>query len=245
MALYSDAAMVLFYDIDGNTADHDDWHSHEHFHERLSVPGFRRATRWLARNAEPRYLVTYEVSDVDVATSKGYLDRLNDPTPWTSEMMPRFRGMIRGFCHITAGSGFGFGQAAIAVRFSPTEGEEERLSSWIAQDVLSTITSRRGIVSAHLFRPVPPPPMTKEQALRGRDQVMPWMVLVTSYDTAALDLATSAHLAPDNFKANGASEEITLGSYGLHYTATAEEAAKVEKPPVLKPEQRAGDGPRG
>ncbi|MBD1544650.1 hypothetical protein [Roseibium aggregatum] len=245
MALYSDAAMVLFYDIDGNTADHDDWHSYEHFHERLSVPGFRRATRWVARDAEPRYLVTYEVSDVDVATSKGYLDRLNDPTPWTSEMMLRFRGMIRGFCHITAGSGFGFGQAAMALRFLPIEGEEERLSTWIAQDVLPAVTSRRGIVSAHLFRPVPPPPMTREQALRGPDKAMPWMVLVTACDDAALEQAVAAHLSPESFQSNGASEEIILGSYGLHYTATAEEAARTAPLPVLTPEQRAGGGPRG
>ena len=83
MALCSDAAMVLFYDIEGDTADHDHWHSHEHLHERLSVPGFLRATRWIATGPGPRYLVTYEVSGTDVATSQGYLDRLNDPTPWT------------------------------------------------------------------------------------------------------------------------------------------------------------------
>ncbi|MGF1623222.1 MAG: hypothetical protein ACFCUR_21780 [Rhodomicrobiaceae bacterium] len=92
--------MVLFYDIDGDdnaddNADHYDWHSYEHLHERLSVPGFLRATRWVATEGTPRYMVTYEVSGVDVATSPGYLDRLNDPTPWTSDMMPRFRGMTR------------------------------------------------------------------------------------------------------------------------------------------------------
>jgi hypothetical protein len=69
MALRSDAAMVLFYDIEGDSADHDDWHSNEHFHERLSVPGFIRATRWVSTGSAPRYMVTYEVSGVDVATS--------------------------------------------------------------------------------------------------------------------------------------------------------------------------------
>lgn len=27
-------------------ADFEDWHSHEHFPERLAIPGFRRGTRW-------------------------------------------------------------------------------------------------------------------------------------------------------------------------------------------------------
>ena len=134
MALYSDAAMVLFYDIDGDPADHDDWHSHEHFHERLSVPGFLRATRWIASRGAPRCMVIYEVSGTDVATSKGYLDRLNDPTEWTNAIMPRFRGMTRGFCTMVASAGFGFGAAAAALRFTPEEGQEAGLSEWLAGD---------------------------------------------------------------------------------------------------------------
>src|SRR3546814_8115716 len=93
MALCSDAAMVLYYDIAGDTADHDDWHSYEHMHERLSVPGFVRATRWVATAGAPRYMVIYEVTGTDMATAPGYLARLNNPTPWSSAMMPRFRGM--------------------------------------------------------------------------------------------------------------------------------------------------------
>ena len=104
MALGSDAAMVLFYDVTGDTRDHDDWHSTEHFHERLSIPGFRRATRWVASQGTPRYLVIYEVSDTGIATSPAYLARLNDPSPWTAAMMPRFRGMVRSFCSISPGS---------------------------------------------------------------------------------------------------------------------------------------------
>lgn len=81
MAFCSDAAMVLFYEIDGDTADHGFWHSYEHFQGRLSVLGFLRATCWVATQGAPRYMVTYEVSSVEVSTSQGYLDRLNNPTP--------------------------------------------------------------------------------------------------------------------------------------------------------------------
>lgn len=65
--------MVLFYEFDGDTADHDDSHSNQHFLERLSVPGFLRATRWVAPIGTSRYLVTYEVGDTDVGTSAPYL----------------------------------------------------------------------------------------------------------------------------------------------------------------------------
>ena len=234
MALYSDTAMVLFYDIDGDTADHDDWHSSEHFHERLSVPGFLRATRWVATAGAPRYMVTYEVSDADVATSQGYLDRLNNPTSWTNEMMPRFRGMTRGFCSVVASSGFGLGNAAVAFRFEPTAGAQERLADWLARDVLPVIAMRRGMTGAHLLRPNPPPPMTREQSLRGRDKAMPWLVMATAYDTEALNGTVSEHLKPEAFRDNGASEKMTVGHYALHYTATAIEAQNTTPLPMRR-----------
>lgn len=245
MALCSDAAMVLFYDIDGDTADHDDWHSHEHFHERLSVPGFLRATRWVATQGAPKYMVTYEVSGVEVAASRAYLDRLNDPTPWTREMMPRFRGMIRGFCRVAASSGFGLGNVAAALRFMPAEGAEEQLSGWLARDVLPAMASRRGMVGAHLLQPAPPPPMTREQSLRGPDKAMPWLVIATAYDAVALERATAAHLDPKAIRDKGAHEQIALGSYTIDYTATAEEAARTAPPAVLAKERRRSTGPRG
>jgi hypothetical protein len=47
MALHSDAAMIMFYDVaSGAEDDHDDWHTHEHMPERVSIPGFLRGSRW-------------------------------------------------------------------------------------------------------------------------------------------------------------------------------------------------------
>lgn len=225
MALRSDAAMVLFYDIDGDNADHDDWHSNEHFRERLSVPGFLRATRWVATRAEPRYLVTYEVTGVDVATSRGYLERLDNPTPWTSRMMPRFRGMTRGFCNIVQSRGFGLGAAVAVLRFTPEDGAETDLAGWIGRKVLPALTTSAEVVGAHLLRPAPPPPMTREQALRGPDSPMSWLVLATAYDGAALERAAADHLDPAAFLGRGAGQATAPGFYALHYTASTEEVA--------------------
>ncbi len=244
MTLCSSAAMVLFYDIEGDNADHDDWHSYEHFHERLSVPGFLRATRWAAVEGAPKYMVTYEVSGVELATSPGYLDRLNHPTAWTSEMMPRFRGMIRGFCHIAASASFGLGIIATALRFMPEAGKRNSLSGWIADHVLPAMTSRRGMVGAHLLQPAPPPPMTREQLLRGPDHAMPWLVIATAYDAAALKQAATEHLCSGAFHENGATEDMTTGTYVLQCTATAEEVKRTPAPPVLTPGTRRSDGPR-
>ena len=41
MALCGDGAMLLIYDIVADAVDdHDDWHTHEHFPERVGIAGF-------------------------------------------------------------------------------------------------------------------------------------------------------------------------------------------------------------
>ncbi len=238
MALCSDAAMVLYYDIDGDNADHDDWHTYEHLHERLSIPGFLRATRWVANTGAPKYMVIYEVTDTDVATSPAYLERLNNPTPWTTAMMSRFRSMVRGFCTVVAGSGFGIGHAAVSVRFTPVIGKEAGLKDWLAQEVFPAMASRRGMAGVHLLQPAPPPPMTKEQSIRGPDKPMAWLILAMAYDADALREAIAGHLEPDALARHGAAPDTVTATYALHYTVTEQEVRRTKPNPPSHPERR-------
>src|SRR5258706_8378524 len=129
MALASDAVMVLYCDVSADSAGHDDWHTYEHMHERLSIPGFLRGTRWTRASGSPRYLIVYEVANVDMARSPEYLERLNNPTAWTASTMERLRGMRRGFCAVRASAGYGLGPTALAVRFAPpSERARDRLA---------------------------------------------------------------------------------------------------------------------
>jgi len=240
MALVSDTAMVLYYNIAGDNADHDDWHTYEHMHERLSIPGFLRGSRWIAKSGKPKYLVVYEVGGVEVSTSASYLDRLNAPTAWTSAMMTRFRNMIRGFCTVVASSGFGLGSNALSVRFSPAKGKETELLGWLAQEVIPKISSRRGMSSASLLRPALIPPMTKEQSIRGRDTDMTWVLLATGYDAATLESLTNEELGAHVFERHGSSSGVEQGTYRLDYTLSAEEAARSAPNPPLQPDARVG-----
>lgn len=91
--------MLLSFDIVKEAVtEHDDWHTHEHLPERLSIPGFLRGTRWTALQAPSSYFVLYEVDSLNVLASAAYLERLNHPSPWTQKMMPHYRGMTRGRC---------------------------------------------------------------------------------------------------------------------------------------------------
>ncbi len=46
--------MLLSFDVAAEVqVEHDDWHSHEHLPERLSIPGFLRGSRWRALASGP------------------------------------------------------------------------------------------------------------------------------------------------------------------------------------------------
>ncbi len=239
MSLMSDAVMVIFCDVSSDPAGHDDWHTHEHMHERLSIPGFLRGTRWTRASGSPRYMIVYEVASVGMASSPQYLERLNHPSDWTTATMARLRGMSRGFCHVVASAGYGLGHAALSLRFTHT-GAESR--DWLAAEA-ARMASRRGMASVNLFEPVPPPPMTKEQSLRGRDSEMTCVLLATAHDAGALALACADHLAAEPLARHGISL-IDCGAYQLGFTATAAEVARTRPNRTLTAAEREANGPR-
>jgi len=61
------------------------WYDDEHLAERLAVPGFRSARRWVA-DVPPgggKYLATYELDSAGVLFTPEYLARLRNQSPWS------------------------------------------------------------------------------------------------------------------------------------------------------------------
>lgn len=224
MALIGNAAMLLWYDIvPDQVAEHDEWHTREHFAERVGIPGFLRAQRWVAQgNTSPRYFVSYEVRDVATLNSAPYLARLDHPTPWTRRMMPHFRGMVRGFCRREHSLGTVLGAELLVVRYSPGPGEAAALSRWLTGHALPEAVARPGVASAFMLVAEGAPPMTAEQALRGRDATVDGVLLLSGYDAAEVDAVGRHALAPDAFEAHGALPGATsVGRYRLVCRAEA------------------------
>ena len=176
------AAVTIWCDVAAEVREEfDHWHAHEHMPERLSIPGFLRGSRWVSEDGG-RYFMLYEVESEATLTSAAYLERLNNPTPWSRKMMPHHRNMVRGLCRVEASSGTALAQALLTVR------------SWNATTLdLAALASRKGIVAAHLLRSIgEPPPQTTEQKLRGGDASPDVVALVTGYNTAAVTAAAVA-----------------------------------------------------
>jgi hypothetical protein len=60
------------------------WYDEEHIPERLSIPGFRSARRWVR---DRTYLATYELDSPQVLQSPAYLARYHNQTPWSKRCL--------------------------------------------------------------------------------------------------------------------------------------------------------------
>ncbi len=64
------------------------WYNEEHIAERLSVPGFLSAARYMAVSGGPKYLAMYELESPAVLESQAYKRVRDNPTEWTKRMSP-------------------------------------------------------------------------------------------------------------------------------------------------------------
>jgi hypothetical protein len=222
MPLLGKAAMLLGFDIEeAAIGEHDDWHTHEHLPERLSIPGFLRGTRWISVRGSPRYAVIYEIEELETLSSEAYLKRLNHPTPWTSKMMTHYRGMIRGLCSVERSHGLGTGHYALLVRFESAAHSAGPIE-WLDDRVLPHLPSRPGLGSVHLLRGARSAEMTTEQRMRGVDSNLDWALVVTGYELGALAELEHDELSAREFHAHGCTNASTA-LYRTAYSVSADE----------------------
>ena len=223
MPLLGKAAVAMWWDMaPEHRAEFEDWHSHEHFPERMGIPGFLRGSRWASAEGGQGFFIMYELASYETLTSPAYFSRLNAPTPWSTQMMPRHKNMVRSQCHVLHSQGGGIAGSMLTLRLSPTPGRDEALQAHL-RGLLNGLPQRPGVTAAHLLlTQTPQAASTTEQKIRGgADAVADWIVLATGYDaTTLLDLAAT-ELSPRALGAAGALPEQTAALYRLSHTMTA------------------------
>jgi hypothetical protein len=197
----------------------EDWHSHEHMPERLGIPGFLRGTRWIAISGKPSYFVLYEASRLATITGGTYLERLNNPTPWSRKMMPHHQNMVRSLCSVRASFGAGLSQALATIRFSPSAASVASISKWLASDVMPQLPRRKGLTGAHLLesQAMGGSPQTTEQEIRGRDAVADRVLLICGYHVEAVKAVVEHELAPAALLSQGALPDPAVALYRVAY----------------------------
>jgi hypothetical protein len=225
MVLLGKAALAMWWDMAPELrAEFEDWHSHEHFPERLAIPGFRRATRWSANDGGEGVFQMYELDAHETLSSAHYLQRLNAPTPWSARMMPHHRNMVRSQCRVLESAGSNVARHALTVRLSPAAGREEALRATL-KDIVSELAERRGCVGGHLLRhEFPAIAQTTEQKIRGNDRYADWVFIAVGYDAPALQALAAGELGAQALARAGALPEAEHGFYTLSYSALPAEA---------------------
>lgn len=221
MSLLGTAAVAMWWDIaPALRSEFEDWHSHEHFPERMSIPGFRRGSRWASEDGGEGFFVLYELEAYEALTSPHYLARLNDPTPWSTKMMPHHRNMVRSQCRILGSFGGGAARFMLTLRFSPSVGRAEVLRHNLKQ-FLARLPALPGLTGAHLLRTeTPDAPATAEQMIRGGDAIADWVLLVSGYNSEVLKQVMGEELAATALEQFGALPSPAASLYTLSYTLT-------------------------
>lgn len=219
MALIGTAALAMWWQIAPELRDEfEHWHSHEHFPERLALPGFRRASRWID-DAGGNVFVLYELDGREVLSSPAYLARLNAPSPWSSRMMPHHRGMIRGQCRVVASRGSAVARHALTVRLSAAPGREAELRSGL-EALVERLPREPGFAGAHLLQhEAPPIAPTTEQRIRGGDRPADAVLIACGYDLRALERLAAGPWSEAALVQLGAAPGPRAGKFVLAHTA--------------------------
>ena len=226
MPLLGHAALAMWWDMaPAMRAEFEDWHSHEHFRERLALPGFRRATRWRSADGGEGVFQMYELEAYETLSSSAYLGSLNSPSAWSTKMMPHHRRMVRSQCRVLESAGGAVAAHALTVRLSPAEPAGAALRAML-KSLAATLADRPGCVGGHLLRHEPPPlELTTEQRIRGGDRFADWVFVAVGYDAAVLAALADGELSASSLAAAGARDDVASGLYTLSFSALPADVA--------------------
>lgn len=216
------AALAMWWDVAAECrVELEHWHAHEHFPERLSLPGFLRASRWTAIDGGEGFFVMYELEDHAVFASAPYVARLNAPSPWSTRMMPLHRGMVRSQCKVVHSHGAVTARHALTIRLAPLQAKAEALRRGLGA-LAASAPGQPGIVGVHVLRhEAPALAATTEQKIRGNaDRAADWIVVACGYDLAALRSLEAGPLGEAALHAMGAAPGAERRFHGLAYSAT-------------------------
>lgn len=222
MSLLGIAVVAIWNDILPEGRDNFiEWHNREHIPERVSVPGFLRGRRYIAVQGTPEYFTLYEAADAQVLVGQPYLERLNNPTPWTKRSTADFRNTTRGVCSTNYSYGCGDGGFIATFRFDAVETEQATIQPMLI-DALAGAGKLNGITGAHLCIADNAASNLETAERKGRQVGVPnWIVMIEGGSAATVsDAAEGLQQQLSRVDLTG---PLELGLYRLEF-ALAENA---------------------
>ena len=150
MPMAGKGMLLTSMDVDAaDDAEFNRWYDREHLEERVAIPGFLEARRYIAHQGKPKYLSLYSTETFEVLDSPAYRAALASQTAWSKANISRFKNMIRGVARITISRGTGRGAVLGIIRLRPDAASRDKLRTAL-HDQLEP-KDRDGIISMHLL----------------------------------------------------------------------------------------------
>ncbi|MCR4441666.1 MAG: hypothetical protein QHH10_05895 [Peptococcaceae bacterium] len=151
---------VLGYDT-VNEDEFNDWYETEHIPERMKIPGFLSAERYLAINKEKTSVAIYDLSSVDVLRGPEYKAIAgNNYSPWTKRIQSRVSGFLRyEAVQVNPGTQVAPGGAGglLLVGYNVGPEAEDEVNRWYETEHIPALLQVEGVLSARRYRCVDGP----------------------------------------------------------------------------------------
>jgi hypothetical protein len=198
--------------------DFNEWYNREHLDERVGMPGFRRARRYVALRADPKYFATYETKTVADLAAPDYLKLLADQSPWSKRVMKRFSKFHRLTLKITVDLAHGVGGGVAVCRFFPRPEAMRPLRAWLKEAALPEAIRRPGMLGAFVGEndlDVANAPARAQGVDFPQASEQEWAVLFEAADARTALAAAREALA--ELKARGVPRPAAFGAYSLQF----------------------------
>ncbi len=191
MPIAGKGMLLTSMDVDpAHEADFNRWYDREHLEERVAIPGFIEARRYVAEDGSmPKYLSLYSTETFEVLDSPAYRAALANQTEWSRKNIARFKNMVRSVARITISLGKGRGAVLGIIRVRPANGGHDILREALRNALDPHATD--GIISMHVIEndPVLSKPLT-DSASDSDPGAGDWFVLIDATNIAPAIAAT-------------------------------------------------------
>ncbi|WP_375460403.1 hypothetical protein [uncultured Enterovirga sp.] len=186
------------------------WYDREHIAERVAIPGFLEARRYVAEDARPKYLGLYSTAAFEDLSSEAYRRALANQTEWSRTNLARFRNMGRAVARITASRGQGRGAALAILRLRPQSGLEPSLR----ERLVTQLDPGRidDVISMHLLESDPGLSVSLTEPDAPNPGAADWYVLIEGTRVEAVTSLADEHFTE---AAGQDAETVSQGTYRL------------------------------
>lgn len=222
MGLLGTGVLLTFTEVaPEHELDFNEWYNREHIDERVFMPGFMRARRYVAADSSTRvkYFASYETGTVRDLSAPAYMKLLGDQSEWSKRVMAKFTHFDRLTLSCTVDLAHGISGAAGLARFFPAEEAKQALRETLRDTVLPELAARPGMHGAVLLEN---DLEVVAEGLRAQGKAVPdgmrqeWVVILDGSSPSIVGAALDAGFGDDRLEQHGlASDAVDLGRYAL------------------------------